>query len=202
MAIGDELASLDFEAMLGGPLIAVVKAQSMAATTSVDYIKAVGFTGGDQADPAQMTPTSVKFSYDKPVETTNAQTGETTVEHQKHTLEVPFLTMLPIPFIRIEETTIDFNAKINSVQSVDTKSQHGLNTELTAKAGWLWGSAKLKVNYSYQKTSTRGEKTERTYTMKVHIRAVQDEMPAGTERLLSILENAIKETPAQAQGGG
>ena len=28
------------------------------------------------------------------------------------------------------------------------------------------------------------------------VRAVQDELPAGTERLLSILENSIKEAPA------
>jgi len=28
-----------------------------------------------------------------------------------------------------------------------------------------------------------------------HVRAVQDELPAVTERLLEILENAIKETP-------
>jgi hypothetical protein len=30
--------------------------------------------------------------------------------------------------------------------------------------------------------------------MAIHVRAVQDELPAGTERLLSILENSIKET--------
>jgi hypothetical protein len=34
--------------------------------------------------------------------------------------------------------------------------------------------------------------------MAVHVRAVQDELPAGTERLLGILENAIKETPVTA----
>jgi len=29
----------------------------------------------------------------------------------------------------------------------------------------------------------------------VHIRAVQDEMPAGTERILGILEDAIRSVP-------
>ena len=32
--------------------------------------------------------------------------------------------------------------------------------------------------------------------MAVHIKAVQDEMPAGMERLLGILEGAITSTPA------
>jgi hypothetical protein len=32
----------------------------------------------------------------------------------------------------------------------------------------------------------------------VHIRAVQDEMPAGMEKMLSLLEDAIKAQPAKA----
>jgi len=37
---------------------------------------------------------------------------------------------------------------------------------------------------------------ERTYSLAIHVRAVQDELPAGTERLLVILENNIKEVPS------
>ena len=48
MAIGDELSNLNFEAMIGGPLSAVIKAQAQAAVTSVDFIKAVGFDHDDK----------------------------------------------------------------------------------------------------------------------------------------------------------
>lgn len=188
MAIGDELASLDFEAMIGGPLSAVVRAQASAAVTSVDFIKAVGFDDEDK-------PTMITFEYSKPVETQQAD-GTIEVEVKDFKLTVPFLTMLPIPFIRVEETTIDFNAKITSVQERKSTSEHGLDTELQAKAGWGWGSVKLKVNYSYKKSTSATAKTERTYSLAVHVRAVQDELPAGTERLLGILENAIEEVPA------
>lgn len=189
MAIGDELSSLDFEALIGGPLSAVVRAQADAAVTSVDFIKAVGFT--DDA------PTMVTFNYERLVETTAAD-GTVSEEVKPFKLTVPFLTMLPIPFIRVEETTIDFNAKIVSVQERKSTTEKGLNAELTAKAGWGWGSAKLKVNASYKKSTSATSKIERTYSMAVHVRAVQDELPAGTERLLGILENVIKETPATA----
>ena len=189
MAIGDELSSLDFESMLGGPLNAVVRAQAQSANTSVDFIKSVGF------DEDSGKPTMVTFTYDKALETTAAD-GTTAVEVRPYNLTVPILTMLPIPFIRVEETTIDFNAKINSVQESKTTSSHDLNSSLSAKAGWGPFSAKLKVSYAYKKTSSSGSKMERTYSMAVHVRAVQDELPAGTERLLSILENSIKEVPA------
>jgi hypothetical protein len=194
MAIGDELANLDFEAMIGGPLSAVIRAQSQAAVTSVDFIKAVGF---NTEDGEVKEPVMVTFAYDKAVESTDGD-GNTVVEVKPFKLSVPFLTMLPIPFIRVEETTIDFNAKITSVQERSVTSSHGLNTELTAKAGWGWGSAKLKVNYSYKRNTSAGSKVERTYTMAVHVRAVQDELPAGTERLLGILENTITEVEANA----
>lgn len=195
MAIGDELSSIDFSAMIGGPLNAVVKAQAASAVTSVDVIKAVGFNTDDDGNVE--SPVMVTFAYDKPVETT-ADDGTVTTEVKKFELTVPFLTMLPVPFIRVEETTIDFNAKITSVQESTSTSSRGLNTELKAKAGWGWGSASLKVNYSYKKSTSATSKTERTYSLAVHVRAVQDELPAGTERLLGILENVIQETPKAA----
>lgn len=191
MAIGDELASLDFESMIGGPLNAVVRAQAQAANTSVDYIKSVGFDENDENKPTMVT-----FSYDKPVETKDADGNVTGVEVKKFDLTVPILTMLPIPFIRVSETTIDFNAKINSVQESTTSSSHALNASLSAKGGWGPVSAKLKVSYAYKKSSQSGSKIERTYSMAVHVKAEQDELPAGTERLLGILENSISEVPA------
>ena len=115
-------------------------------------------------------------------------------------LEVPILTMLPIPFIRIEETTIDFNAKINSVEESKTDSTFKVDASLDAKVKYppLFSIAtvNLKVSTSYQKNTQSGSKVDRTYSMAVHIRAVQDEMPAGMERLLGILEDAITSQPA------
>lgn len=113
-------------------------------------------------------------------------------------LEVPILTMLPIPFIRIEETTIDFNAKINSVEEAKTDSSFKIDASLEASAKFAFVSAKLNVSTSYQRNTSSGYKVDRTYSMAVHIRAVQDEMPAGTERILGILEDAIRSTPVQS----
>lgn len=190
MPLGDEIANLDFSSMIGGPLVAVIKAQSQSAQTSVDFIKSVGFDKNGQ-------PTMVSFQYKKPVTTKDAN-GATVITPTDYTLTVPILTMLPIPFIRVEETTVDFNAKITSVQESTTSTSHDLNASLSAKGGWGPVSAELKVSYAFKKSNTEGSKIERTYSMAVHVRAVQDELPAGTERLLSILENNIKEVPAAA----
>jgi hypothetical protein len=190
---GEELASIDFESMIGGPLTAVIRAQTQAANTSVDFIRSVGFT---EDDDGVNRPTMVTFTYSKPVEQTDDD-GNVTTEVLPFELTVPFLTMVPIPFIRIAETTIDFNAKITAVQYAKTMSEHDLGVALEAKAGWGPFSAKLKTNYSYKRKSESGQEVNRTYSLTIHVRAVQDELPAGTERLLGILENTIQEIPSE-----
>jgi hypothetical protein len=192
MAIGDELASLDFANLIGGPLNAVIRAQAQAANTSVDFIKSVGFEADGTGDNAGK-PTMITFKYDKAVET-KATDGSVTTEVKPFSLTVPFLTMVPIPFIRIEETTVDFNAKINSVQQSTSTHSTELNASLGIKGGWGPVSAELKVSVADKRSTSASSKEERTYSMAVHVRAVQDELPAGTSRLLNILENNIKET--------
>lgn len=191
--LGKELSSIDFQSMIGGPLNAVVKAQAQSAQTSVDFIKSVGFNAPDaKEDPGK--PTMVTFEYDKILEKPDAE-GNPIPTPTTMKLTVPILTMLPIPFIRVEETTIDFNAKINSVVESTTASSSELNTSLGVKGGWGPVSAELKCSYSNKKSTSSTAKTERTYSLIIHVRAVQDELPAGMEKLLGVLENSIAEVP-------
>jgi hypothetical protein len=216
---GQELSSIDFESMLGGPLVAVINAQAQAAMSTINFIKEVGFkkptteeaAGGDTST---QEPIYVTFKYPKelspyqpaipadpgdpaavPPRPPTPAVPAVSAVYETQQLQVPILTMLPIPFIRIDLTTIDFNAKINSVEYRKTDTSLKVDASLEAKAGWLWGSAKLKVSTSYQRTNQEGSNVNRTYSLAVHIQAVQDEMPAGMEKLLGILEGAIVSTP-------
>lgn len=195
---GQELSNINFESMIGGPLNAVIKAQAQSAQTSVDFIKSVGFNAPDATEnPGK--PTMVTFEYtkilEKPGPLVDGKPGPTIPTPTDMKLTVPILTMLPIPFIRVEEVTIDFNAKINSVVESTTSSSSELAASLAVKAGWGPVSAQLKCSYSTKKSSSSSDKTERTYSLAIHVRAVQDELPAGMEKLLGILENSIKEVP-------
>lgn len=195
---GQELSNINFESMIGGPLNAVIKAQAQSAQTSVDFIKSVGFNAPDATEnPGK--PTMVTFEYtkiiEKPGPLVDGKPGPTVPTPTDMKLTVPILTMLPIPFIRVEEVTVDFNAKINSVVESTTASSSELAASLAVKGGWGPVSAELKCSYSSKKSSSATDKTERTYSLTIHVRAVQDELPAGMEKLLGILENSIKEVP-------
>jgi hypothetical protein len=208
-----ELSSIDLESMIGGPLVAVINAQAQAAMSTVNFIKEVGFkkTSTEQEagdDTSTEEPIYVSFKYPKELspyvpavpgnpDATPPIPGTSAVpaDIQTQELKIPVLLITPVPFIRIEETTIDFNAKINSVEYRKTDTNLNVNASLEAKAGWLWGSAKLKVSASYQRTTQEGNSVNRTYSLAVHVKAVQDEMPAGMEKMLGILEGAITSTP-------
>jgi len=190
---GQELASLDFENLIGAPLIAVVHAQAQAAMATVNFIKQVGFEppAGAPTATEQTTgePATVTFNYKKMVPKADGS-GE---EEKTAELTVPFLAMLPIPYLRVQETNVDFLAKINSVQFRQVDTNLAVTGELEAKAGWLWGSARLKVTTTYQRQSKEGATVTRDYSMGVKVKAVQEEMPGGLDRLLSVLESLIKE---------
>ena len=192
MAIGQELSSIDFQSMIGGPLNAVVRAQAQSAQTSVDFIKSVGFDAPEKGGKPTILPSRM----------TNLLKRKTLPgslpSHHTLNLTVPILTMLPIPFIRVEEVTIDFNAKINSVVESTTTSSSELSASLAVKGGWGPVSAELKCSYSNKKSTSATDKTERTYSLIIHVRAVQDELPAGMEKLLGVLENSIREVPKAA----
>ena len=213
---GQELSSIDFESMIGGPLVAVINAQAQAAMTTVNFIKEVGFkkpsteedAGGDTSTeepiyvtfkyPKELSPYQPAILADPDADPPVEASDPVDAVYETQELQVPILTILPIPFIRIDLTTIDFNAKITSVEYRKTNTRLKVDASLEAKAGWLWGSAKLKVSTSFQRTTQQGNTVNRTYSLAIHVKAVQDEMPAGMEKMLSILEGAITSKPAQA----
>src|SRR5262245_59067849 len=69
---GQELASIDFASLLGGPMCAVINAQAQAAMSTVNFIKEVGFKKPAQEQIAgdntqTMDPIYVTFKYPKEI---------------------------------------------------------------------------------------------------------------------------------------
>jgi hypothetical protein len=182
------LGGIPFSNIIGGPLTAAIDAQGMAAMQTFKFVQAVGFEDTNSTATGPVKARSVTFEYSK--------NGE------KYTLTVPLLTLLPIPFLRISNMTINFTAAItaNSTAANDT-------TETTKKAlggdgktsGLLSFLSPISFNASITKDTVTKSNTSDTYnvqyTMNVMVNAVQDSMPAGMQQLLNILSTAA--TPAR-----
>jgi hypothetical protein len=183
-SFGTELGSLNFRDMIGGPLVAVVEAQSQAAMATVAFIQSIGFDKDGKTKNVAFTYSSLlPPSGDKPPQEHDVQ------------LIVPLLALTSPPSLRIEKVVIDFNAKLNSVERRDSSDQVNVGVELDAKGGFGPFSAELKANFAYQRKTEEGSEVNRTYSLSVHVEAVQDELPAGLDRVLQMLENSIKSVP-------
>jgi hypothetical protein len=168
-----ELNNIDFKKMIGGPLQAAVDAQVASSLATVDFINAVGFTTIDSVRQLVM----VDFSHTR--EDNKDKDGKPIVT----TIKVPLLAMLPIPSLRIEHVIIDFNVKLNSVETSNVSTD--LKVDASVSGGW--GRVNFKVSASYQRKATTGVEVKKEYALNVNVKAVQDEIPGGLEKILNML---------------
>lgn len=193
----EELRQIPFAQLIGAPMKAAIEAQALAAQSTIEFIHKVGFKqqfgAGDDlvfADPTADADAgelrNVTFTYSKKDENDTQST---------YNLTVPLLSITPIPYIRIDEMTIDFKAKLTDMIQRNTSSSFTLNASVTGKYSSFWSPIKLefRVSSAYKTTSSTQASQKRDYSMDIHVRAVQDEMTGGLSKLLDILEDAIKD---------
>lgn len=122
--------------------------------------------------------------------------------YQKMRIDVPILTMMPIPFIKIDNTDIEFNVKINSVSTTESKDTTNSSLKSSSNFGYKgWGfnaSTTLNTSVANQKSTSNNETVKKDYSLNIKVHAVQDDMPAGMSRILDILEETISTKPVSS----
>lgn len=185
-----ELGSIPYETIIGGPLNAAVEANADASMTAAKFIQDVGFQEADDGWESSRKPVYVTFSYKKTV-IDDESGAESTKEFE---MRVPLLLLVNIPYFEVSRVTVDFNVKLNSVQTYATSSKFDIDSEVKGKQGWFTGNVKWKVSASYQKQKSQSQKIERTYDQSVHVEAESVEPPTGVTRVFDVLEETITET--------
>lgn len=177
------LQSIPFGSIIGAPLKACIEAQAMAAKTSWNFIQEVGLCTNHTTQERSAVNISFQFMKDGRM----AQ------------LNVPLLTIVPIPYIAIQSIDINFKANINasssstSVQSDSTEIGAGIDGTASLNLGIFKIDASFHANYSSKKDSkaTQDSKYSVEYTMDVAVKAGQDSMPAGLAKVLELLGNSL-----------
>lgn len=184
------LQAIPFGSIIGGPLTACIDAQAQAAQTTWEFIKQVGLQTDKEGNTRAIT---VIFEY--------VQGG------RRMMLIVPLLTIVPIPYIAINEIEINFKAQISASasNSNEVKRSRAVDAGVKASGGYrgLFAKASLEMhaNFSSKKDSkaTQESKYSVEYTMDVHVHAGQDSMPAGMAKVLEILNSAVDTVNAKGE---
>ena len=169
---------------------ACIEAQAMAARTSWEFIKEVGLNTDEKG---QKSAIMVAFSFNR---------GGRMVQ-----LNVPLLTIVPIPYIAINTIDINFKASISASSSTasETSEHTEAGGEVNAKAKLNLGlfslQANLKANYSSKKDSkaTAESKYSVESTIDVAVKAGQESMPAGMAKVLELLGTALDVVDAKGE---
>ena len=201
------LNNIPFHNIIGGPLEAAIKAQAMAANTTVEFIKAVGFkpvTKNGQIDPDK-DDSSIVGDEDSEIGNIryiNFSYAKKNLDGSKAEgyMKVPILSIVPIPMLRIEEMTIDFATKITESEQNDhgSESASKRNQSNSSKKGvsystrnfrfWNRATFRGSVTQHSKSKSQHSSKLSMDTSIDIHVRAVGDELPAGLGKILGILE--------------
>lgn len=186
------LNGIPFESIIGGPLSACIKAQSEAAISTVNFIESVGLQQGEGNTKEAVY---VAFSY--------VQNG------RRVNVNVPLLTIVPIPYIAINNISLNFKVAITGTEASELEDESSLavsadRTEEQKKGGgWLTKrkTSKMTTSVSSKKDSrsTQDSKFSIEATMDVQVQAGQESMPAGMAKILDLLSGAMDVVPEKGE---
>jgi hypothetical protein len=167
-----------FSPVITGPLSAAVKAQALAAQSSIHF-KGFNSTTQQYIDRTMTIPLLA-------------------------ILPIPFVEVCVsrcatvskrvgrASFVQVEELTISFNAKITSVRE---SVSEGL---VEAGANVYIRSAAFTAGITNTKKTMSSSKEQREFSLKVFVKAGQPPMPAGMNRIIGFLEDGILNNPPSA----
>ena len=137
------LQAIPFGSIIGGPLKACVEAQALAAKTTWEFIQNVGINVNPET--GEKTAVNVSFSFIQ---------GGRLVQ-----LNIPLLTIVPIPYIAIREVDINFKANISASSSTTAETNESVSKDAALKAsasmrfGCFKMNADMNASYSSKKDS-------------------------------------------------
>ena len=181
--IGAEFQALPLDYIISSPLIAAVKAQSIAAQATKSFLEGM-------IDKDSSKPITVDFSVDQ-------QSSDGVVNSLD--VKAPMLALVPVPHLRIDELTINFSFEIS--QTYRDSKETNKSVDMTVSSGRAlspWVKASVKGSASSK--SAKESETNRSGQLDITVRASESAVPEGLARVLSLMTSAIQ-TPGTGGGG-
>ena len=150
------LHSIPFGNIIGGPLAACVHALAEASQTTLNFIR--GFTMADSGiDVDGAEPVTVTFSF--------VMNGVPTL------MTLPLMTLVPIPYMRIEHVNLSFTADITACSNEKMEARY--------------------ASEGYKRTEESEKSVSVQSKMGIHVRATTSDMPSGMARMLDFFANNL-----------
>jgi len=187
--------------LLGAPLYALIEAETYAANATADFIERVGFepppTEGDEPSaPGHLGKLrTLTFRQER-----RAEDGQGIA----YRVEVPLLSLLPIPALQIKEADLEFYVKIINIQQNSRAGPKRIRQpDDKGKEDDATRSQRVPTPPLLDMKAMLGRgqpnapnRPESAFDMQVHIKikVAQADPPAGLARLFNLMEQSISST--------
>jgi hypothetical protein len=201
----NEMTALSLYQLLGAPLHALIDAETQAAQATADFITRFGFVREDPPDENEQkeeentTPKRenqlgklrmASFSHERMGPDGKLRTIK---------IEVPFLSLLPIPALQIKDAEFDFYIKILDTYPINMKKRPerkpGPPEAGTKNEGEMREISPIDLKATLGRDPGRvDDRRALEVQMRAKIRVEQADVPAGLSKLFHIMEQQITAT--------
>lgn len=194
---------LSLSQLIGAPIHALVDAEAQSAMATARFVRAVGFTGdadgmGDLGE-LQMA----RFTRRR----RNADGADEEVE-----VQIPLLSMLPIPALQIKDAELDYTVKIIQTEALPQR-QAEVNQLIRPQDAGPLREPPATLRAAFAREPRPGDRRSVDMLVKMKLRIEQADMPGGLAQLLALAAettsqkavegppSAAAETPAADSNG-
>lgn len=177
---------MDMKQLIAAPLIATLEADAMTTQSYINFLRTVAFEQDENGGLGKLR--TFAFQYHQ------SESGGKTLK----SVEIPVISLIPIPLLQIKEAMFDFDVKI--LDSVTEQSEQEFSFDGDSSRTEDAKTAMRATLAPQSGKSSNTKDSSLTANMKVHVVMHQADMPAGLANLLSLsahsvsVENA-EETP-------
>jgi len=187
---------LELQQLIAGPLIATIEADALSAQKYLHYVMNVAFESYNPQTGETGKLRFLTFSY-------NEQDGDSM---QRRTVNIPLLTLIPLPLLQVQEADFDFDIKI--LDALYEKADEKFSGEEGRTVNTNPDNRGFKMRASLAPQQSEGKRTGElqqslTANMKVRVKMRQADMPAGMSNILHLAANnvMVDDDSAQTEGG-
>lgn len=179
---------LSLDQLIGAPIHALVEAETQAAWATARFVRSVGFEAPNPDDPSELGGLQmVRFHRRRQ----RADGSEEVLD-----VEMPLLSLLPIPALQIRDAELDYTVKIVATEATDAQQREMLGHLPPAARAAAGAPATLRATFARDERTSQRRSVDMLLRMKVRIE--QSDMPEGLARLLSLAAESVSQRPAAA----
>lgn len=166
--------------LIAAPLVATIEADTMTTRSYIDFLREVAFDGQTtDGKPALGRLRTFTFQY------TQSQAGQ----RVEKSVEIPVVSLIPIPLLQIKEAVFDFEIKVLDSTREVKEENYSFDPQPDAQEP-TDDRVSMRASLAPQSGNSKNEKDHsQTANMKVRVVMHQADMPSGLSNLLTLSAN-------------